>query len=599
MTVQNGHASHVYVSYGVDPVGLAYARQTEAEWLYLGKEVSPRAKVATALGRKRHRRLGTELHRAAEKLRGPFLDFVAEVGAQQTDSIRWWSTAFSWKNWGASDLFLLICYLKLAEDTVREAVRTETPLLIQIEDPWLFEQLRKNLSGESGFRFSAAPGLLRRKMRAVMSGLTRRIAWLPDVCLRYWRQKRIWPNKTEEPTKTPGVGIYSFPMGRCLRPNREWHDPFLPGMDAFLRAEGFEVFRFSPPESGGFERELADRSSYFRPLILYATLASILRSWFAFWSPIWPEALTVDKTPVGTLVLREWWTELALTALCANQLYYECLASMLKEIPCIWLVYPYENQPWEKLTVMAAGNAGFRTVGVQHAAWSKFYMSLFQGQSDAAHMPLPDFILTSGEYSQNLLSGNGISPKRLRMCGSFRYDHLVNSDPGSSGERLQPALRTEVLVVLPIDDPMSDHLLLAIRDSVQGTEGLRFHIKAHPSRQVDVNRIGFPAVAAPGDIVDAFEQCGTVLFVGSTVGPEAVAMGRAVLRYQPELLLDVDPSEAYGDSIPSCDDSNLLENLMELIEAVDTPQTQPAFSTFAPLDRELLAEVFSTPSQVQ
>ncbi len=596
MTVQNGHSPPVYISYRADPAGLVFARQTDAEWLYLGKEVSPRMNVETALGRERHRRLGTRLHRVAEELRGPFLDFVAEVGALQTHSIRWWSTSFSWKNWGASDLFLLICYLKLAEDTVREAVRTRTSLLIQIEDPWLFDQLRKNLSEEPGLRFGGNPNLLRRKVSATITGLMRRIAWFPDVCLRYWRQTRAWPKKVEEPANTPGVGIYSFPMERCFRPNRDWHDPFLPGMDAFLRAQGHAVFRFSPPESGGFERELADRSSYFRPLILYATLASILRSWFAFWRPIWPEVPAVDKTPVGTLALREWWREVALTALCANQLYYECLIFMLRQVPCNWLVYPYENQPWEKLTVLAARNAGFRTIGVQHAAWSKFYMSLFQGNSDAGRMPSPEFILTSGEYSQNLLESNGIPPKRLRMCGSFRHGHLANSESGPSDEPLPPAPRTEVLVVLPIDAPMSDHLLLAIRNSRQGTEGLRFHIKPHPSRQIDVERLGFPAVAAPKDIVEAFERCGTVLFVGSTVGPEAVAMGRAVLRYRPELLLDVDPSEAYGDSIASCDDSDLLEKLIELIQAAETPQAEEQASTFAPLDRDLLAEVFATTS---
>ena len=592
MTVQGRASAGVCITYGTDPGGLAWARQNSADWLYLGKQVKPREVVRVALGTEGQKHLGTRLHRIAADLRDPFLLFVSRLGDLQKNSVRWWSTSFSWKNWGASDLFLLICYSRLAEEVVSEAAGTGIPLLVQIEDPWLFQQLRRNLSEKSDVRFGLSPSLLMEKAKAVVYGISRRIGWLPAVCIRHWRQRRVWPKTGETASGASAVGVYSFPMERCIRPNREWHDPFLPGMDAFLRDQGHEVFRFSPPEAEGFERELAERSSYFRPLIRYATLSFMIRSSMVFWRPVWPRTMAVDGSAIDLLAIRECWGDVARTALCANELYYRCLDAMLRKDPCAWLVYPYENQPWEKLTGMASRKAGLRTIGIQPAAWSKFYMSLFPGPNDEERMPLPDLVLTAGEYSQRLLEDGGMPPERLKMCGSFRYDHLANNNPDSPIDRLPPASREEVLVVLPIDNPMSDHLLSAIRNSERGTDGIHFHIKAHPSRRVNVDQIGFQALAAPNDINEAFKRCGTVLFVGSTVGPEAVGLGRTVLRYRPELLLDVDPSEAYGETIQSCDDSNLREKLIELIESEDSPHPEPTASTFAPLNRELLREVF-------
>ena len=571
-----------------------------ARWLYIGKRIGPRRGLETDLGIERAFDIGDRLHKSAERLREPFLDFVSEIGDLQSDPITWWSTSFSWKNWGASDLFLLVCYLDVVEGVVEEAIASDNPVLVVIEDPWLRRQVRANFEGRAEVRFGSNERLWWERLRALFVGGVKRKAWSIDAAWRLGKQWVVWKGPTPDHAR-PAVGIYSIPMARCLEENAGWRDPFLPGLDKLLETAGFDVFRFAPPESRGFEHDLAARSSYFRPLILEATLPAIVRSSLVFWLPRWPAQMRVAHLWVDQLALREWWQEMGGTSLCAYRLYDECFRRMLRESNCEWVVYPYENQPWEKLTALRSKQAGVRTAGVQHNALSRFYMSYFLGDGDSDTMPLPDFVFSSGPYPHRVLSEGGVPDERLLMTGSLRYDHIARGLATPDDRTLVgDAPGEDVLVVLPIDTAMSDHLLAAISAGFRregGVGDLRFHIKPHPTRRIDVDSVGFPAVVAPDDIVESFRRCGTVLFVGTNVGPEAVGLGRPAVRYRPRLLLNVDPAEAFGDMIPSCDDTNVIERLKELAIGPRSSRSDQlseiTVDVFAPLDHELLKDVFT------
>ena len=96
-------------------------------------------------------------------------------------------------------------------------------------------------------------------------------------------------------------------------------------------------------------------------------------------------------------------------------------------------------------------------------------------------------------------------------------------------------------------------------------QGIRFHVKSHPSFSIDIREVGFSAVKASSDPNSAISACGLIIFAGSTIGPESIAMGRLALRFIPELLINIDPSEVYGKIIPSCCDSTLREVVLDVI----------------------------------
>lgn len=575
-------------------------RITHRRWLYLGKDVKGKSRVESLLGPENRWQCGEKLRQAAKNLRQPFLDFVAEVGVHQRDRISWWSSRFSWKMWTNSDLFLLLCYLCVAQEVIQEALRRRIGLLLVVEDRWLLHQLKENCAGLRPLvGFAHAGWLGWEKCQAIFSGVLKRVWWLWTMLRNYVRQRRAWPGGKPHSPSTPTAAIFSYPLTSCLLNGGGWEDPYLPGLDLVLQKLGYEVVRFSPPDTAGFEYELAKRYAYFRPLILWATVAGMWRSLRAVWWPRWPERLSVNGLLVRRLVEREWWLEVGRSSLCGFRIHYECMREMLRQGEWRWIVLPYENQPWEKMITLCAQERGVRVAGLQTAILSRYYLPYFLGEGEAQRVPLPDVIFTSGPYAHRVLVEGGNPPERLHMCGNVRYPHLTNRATGGLSQIPNPASRSEILVALPIDPHMSEHLLAAIRRAFPTggvEEGLRFHIRSHPMFPVKREEIGFPAAIVPSnfqDLTETLPAFGLVIFCGSTVGFEAIAAGRAVLRYRSELLLDVD--EVYDDNIPTCSDDDLHEVLLGLVQDGErtwapghTDRMAPPL--FAPFDREKLEE---------
>ncbi len=558
-----------------------------------------RQRISALLGYSLQYSLSNRLHQVASQLRQPYLDFVGEQGRLEQDRLSWWSTGFSWKHWCVSEFFLLLCYLKISKDLLAEIREQDDYLLIVIEDLWLFEELRTSLIHHPSAKFLGKGNLRWEMIRAFFLGMAKRCWWAVKMVRNYIRQRMV-SGRVYPPTDTRELAaIYSFPLQRCLRSEHGWYDPFLPHLDEILEEQELSVRRFSPPESSGFERALAERQEYFIPLILYATVAGCCRSFLAVWIPHWAMESRVAGHSVGYLLRREWWVELSRPNLCIYRMFYECAANMFREGRWRVVAFPFENQPWEKLLTVCAKESGVRSIGIQHAMFSKFSLSYFLGVGESESMPLPDRVCASGPYPAQLLRNGGIPMNCLRETGSLRYGHL--NGPREASQRTSPPSRSysEVLVALPIDRSLSQHLLAAIARAFPsgGQEyGIRFHIKAHPGCPIRPHEIGFSAELAPQDFLEALQQCGLVMFTGSTVGPEALAMGWRVIRFCPELLLNVDPSEAFGEGILECTDSNIQTIVLQETQGrthtlTDGSSPLSISDLFSPVKRNVFAEL--------
>ena len=572
---------------------IAGGQPVAAPWVYLGKSLRVRRRVAARLGSARLS-LGSRVHHASAALRQPFLDFIADVGRQQADPVLWWSTTFSWKVWGASDFFLLLCYLRVARDLIDEAAAGGAGLTIVIEDPWLVAQLGRG-ADPAAVQVTPRPVLAWLKLTAAGFGLARRAAWLIQTLTGWIRQRRAWP--ASEPIATPRAtaAIYTYPMDRCLRDAGGWADALLPGFDDILKRTGHEAIYFSTPERVGFEQAIGERARFFRPLILFASAGAVVRSLVAFWPPHRGGFAEIAGMDVNDLARREWWTDLSRAAWCRNRMFFECARRMLRVGRFEWLVFPYESQPWEKLLVLAARERDVKCAGIQHSTLGANYLSFFLGRDEAQHAPLPDVVLTSGKSAHAALTDGGYPPGRVVMTGSVRYQHL---SVGHQSAAPAAAPAAHVLVGLPIDRPMAEHLLAALGAAFPDggrADGLQFFVKCHPMTAIDPVQCGLSAEVISGTFEQALEACGTVVFTGSTTGPEAAARGRAVLRYRPELLIDVDVSGAVSATMPVCSDDDLREQLLRLV-ADRQPRAVPGpdllESLFAAVDWDALYRVF-------
>lgn len=570
-------------------------------WIYLGKAVEAHRWTRQCFGAENEWLYDDKLRETAEELRQPFLDFVAAVGAEQKDPLTWWSTRFSWKMWTASDLFLLICYSTVAQSCIEEARQDQFSLLVVVEDPWLLRQIQENLRITHPDVLVKDFALHGERLKCLLFGLARRLKWLLTVTRNHGRQKRLWPNLECPVPASPAVGIFSYPSQSAFEVSGQWRDAHLPGLDRFLTELGLQVVRFCPPEFSGWEKELAERSSFAYPLILWATGRRVFRSLCAFWWPRWPNSLFLKDHGIRWLCLREWWQEIGLASLCAYRLYYECLQGMLSKGSWRHLITFYENQPWEKLQVLAARAKGVKTVGIQINTFSRFYLSYGLGLGEETRLPLPDTIGSSGEVPHRLLMEYGIPSSSIQLCGALRYPDLVERLSKPDPKAPSKTERSRILVVLPIDPVLTRHLLEALVQAFPdgGAEaGLHFVIRPHPIYPIPRSWVCLPATLAAATLTNLqenFSSCGLVLFTASTVGFEALAEGKAVLRYRSPRLFDLD--EVYGTWIPVVSDSNLRAQLLACVQEESLAYTREdavrlISASFRPVDRKGLLALF-------
>lgn len=539
-------------------------------WIYLGKNVEPYRWVRQCLGAENERFYDAKLRETSGELWQPFLDFVEAVGAQQKDALTWWSTRFSWKIWTASDLFLLVCYLAVAESCAEEAGRERLSLLIVVEDRWLLRQIREGLGAcRWGLRVEDVP-LHGERLKQLFLGAARRVKWLAATLIHYIRQRISWPHAGLPVPAAPAAGIASYLSLSALETPGEWRDVYLPGLDRLLTEEGLQVVRFTAPECAGWEYPISRRSAFAYPLILWLSPKRLLRSLAVSWRPRWPRPLRVKGHDIRWLCLREAWLEAGRSSLCAYRLHYECLRAALAQGPWRFLIASYENQPWERLQVLAARAQGVRSVAVQINPFSRFWLSYALGRAGQDRTSLPDAIGSSGEAAHRLLLECGTPASILKPCGALRYPDLAGrlSKPNWTGP--SSVERSRILVALPIDPVLTRHLLEALNASFPdggAGEGLSFVIRPHPMCALGESWVRFPAKVSDTSFTNLqqdLDACGTVLFAASTVGFEALAQGKMVLRYRSPRLMDVD--ENCGPHLPAAGDSDFRERLLDCVQ---------------------------------
>lgn len=536
-------------------------------WVYIGKDLRKRETIFRALPKERLFSLGEGLHEVAEQMRQPFLDFIAELGKRQHDQLAWWSSSCSWKSSSVSDLFLLVCYLNLIRKLLREW--RHDPLLVVVEDPWLFCQIKKSYAGTGTIGFGPAPALWPSYARELLPGLAARMVWAVRLIRNYLKQRWHWRGGKHEGILKDCVALYSYPQARCFIGSDDWYDPYLGDLERQLRDAGYTVCRFTPPEVGGFEEQIAQRRQYVSPLILWCNMIDLLRAIFVFWRPVGPVAPAIAGQTVEYLLLREWWKDRWRSSHMLHRIFYDCMRRFLQSSKVKLLIYQYENQPWEKMLLLAAQSTGVPTLGYQHGGGlSRFMLPYFYGLGEAEWAPLPDLVMTSGPYSREILANGGVPADRLVMGGTLRYKYLSSSHASAPVRSSEG--RPRILVSLPIYSDLAQHLLYALKRAFPdggATEGLEFGVRSHPMCPIHLRRLGWPVEIIDGSFEEALLLCNAVIYTGSSTGLEASVMGRQVIRYRSELLPILDRGEFLnGNGIVDCTDNDLKGKVLSVLE---------------------------------
>lgn len=546
------------------------------KWCYMGKDAWYRERICGVLGEKSRFFLKDRLYKVAEKVRRPFLDYVSKIGRLQKNKLNWWASMFASRSPYQTDFFQFLCYRHLTGEIVEEFREKDEKMFLLVDDHWLYRELRESYSGKEGVRFHGRDRLLVRKAYSLLRGTVFRVLLLGWFVVAKWLVYYHHRGKSPEALKTSGeaVVILSYPETKAFRDGK-YVDRYTGKLFKLLEDRGIPYFYLwylmSPLSTA---RLVGGNRKVLWPLILDVRFKEVLKRLFSHWDITLPE----DGFSPGTkeyslkyLIARQRWIEYADTGFVTRLILFDTLKRFFSRKWCRCVVYVFENQPFEKILCMAASESGVKLTGYQHSSIGRLYLSQFPGGNEAGFMPLPEKILTVGEYFATLYKEEGMPEHKVASGGAWRFPHLTSLNTGQP-TRHRAGDRPVILVSLTLDIPVSKSLLKAVFNTFSKyEEDFELLIKAHPD--VPFERLGIEQAPVKYRVVDIplnelFNRSDVVITSMSTSSIEAYLYGKKVVSYMPENLVVYDPAmDIKGETVLHWYEGEVLD--MEFIKKTD------------------------------
>jgi hypothetical protein len=233
--------------------------------------------------------------------------------------------------------------------------------------------------------------------------------------------------------------------------------------------------------------------------------------------------------------------------------FYDCFAALMTEFEIHHLYLTFENNPWEKMCYLARRDLRkeFKVIGFQHSTIQEGATNYFLSEYEATHRLHPDLILCVGEMTLDLLKQNPHYRKiRLENGCALRYSRLTGEPTPPHADPARSVLPTKLLIAL---DGIADavdclHMLLDFFAQHETSE-LEIKVKEHPNFKIakmDRELFNHPFFQngriATEPLPELLAWADILLYSGSTVSLEALAMGKPVIQFSPEgSLFNYDP----------------------------------------------------------
>lgn len=577
-------------------------------WVYLGQSAEQRAIATRLLGKPNRLSINTLLQRIAHQEKQAHLDFIAELGLAQREQKKWWASNIAYKCPLTNDFFLLFCYAKVIEQLIMDrAASAPTTCVFVIQDRWLFRFLRLryrcNLEHAEFFgRASVLPEIA----KAMIRGVSVRIYFVMRMV--YHKLCSRWVSKKSPSSRIPEAAalacLYSWIEPRCVGNGRTYADAYLGRLDEILHSLDLNVVRLAPLATSASLIRRAVKMADFILMGNYASFFDIFKSAFAVFTMRIPSVFA--DAAVRALLRREVFLEFSRSAFLENVLHFKVFRRMFAAMPGkrLFVIYPFENQSWERMLCLAAAEFAPRVqpIGHEHASVPLLMLNYFLGAKEAGSAPLPEYVITTCDRTARILQSNGYPLRRVLSGGSLRFNDGKKPDrPRNERNR---EVKT-VLIALSYLPSLSAELLAATLDafcdSKQGA--FRFLVKCHPDTPLSALRADtatwpdyFQTTEEP--MAALLSKVDLVIYSSSTVGLEAVSNGVPVVKYLSSCFLDLDIlDERENNELPICDDTSLATVAMKILteDAADAArrisiQQERCLDYFAPVDEKVWAQ---------
>lgn len=510
-------------------------------WIYFGSDVEILNRIKHCYGSANQLKIGKTFHLIAEEFKPKYLDYISSLGSLNSSSPAWWASGVASKSPYLSEMFKLLCY----QIMILKLVKERTDLIVFIQDPFLYRSIR-------GQRMQGRIKYLGKPLFYAARLLIKSFLIRARTLYRLLSLKIALKNKLEVDLGSIETLVYSWIKPGSFNQKGRFIDHYLGELKSYIDKKGKNTARltnvfFSKQQICEIE---AAGEKFVVPL-KHVSFLQIIRSIVSLFKFKHDNFTKFAGMDVSNLLQREMFVENATAGFFEHLLFYSALRRVFRKTRLLKLIfYPFEGQPWEKMLALAARGADPETVilGYQHSSFSPFLLNYFLGKREEKIAPIPGIILANSEYNRKRLVAGGFPRDRVLNIGALRFAYLFEEDdtPGQKGVK-----KNSLLICLPYNSELASEMLGYIAPVLIKLKELNIisevKIKSHPlvpfelSERGGLGELSKIAGKATGKLKDELVEKDILLYCNGTVGIEGVYADIRLVKYLPELEVDLDP----------------------------------------------------------
>lgn len=482
-----------------------------------------------------------------------YYDFIDNY-EEKSGNEWWWASRLSWKNPWISLFFLRVCQLELMRQLTYD-VPEHNSLVIFIEDRSILKAFLDSTRTERQFELIVQKAnRLNDRLKLLYKGYTRRIGALPKYLIDRKKLKKKFSKLSPEAQFNSCKSLIVVPTfidERSFR-NGRYSDPFLGKILESVKLNKSQelvivpiVFRANFPEQELFRIWLEKRSFhvFFLPQVvsLFNLIHLCIKGIFAGTRPTSKSKfLNHEVEPIIRQERREEWSEFN-----GQDQFLRELAKRIGSLNVEKLIlYPFENQAWERILVYEMNKYGTSyMIGNQNAPCPVLSTRFFFSKEKVNKLPLPDTIIANGELSFQLLYARYSKRTTVLKGGTSRPIQVENKQ----SNRTNTIKR--IMVGCSLGELESRQLISFVCRAMNDIKNAEAYIVPHPLAKSDyaallnffdkpenvyLSTIGFNSELEIADYV---------LFDSSTVGLQAMKYNIVPIFVGHEMSIHVNPND--------------------------------------------------------
>lgn len=455
------------------------------------------------------------LSEISNDLKYDFIDYIASVGELQKNKVSWWATKIASKGNLQTDFYSMICLMMAAKQLIE---KNDCKTFI-VNDPWIYFALSENFSFHSPFfsRIKATADCLCNILFNVLKFPLIRLQWLLRLIVKNIKFKKY----VKEEITDRSIFVYSWVEDRSFSNDGLYRDQYLTGLDVFKSKTPLILF-IPYYVNPSLYRKLRLAKQSFTGLPYFSSTSIIIKSLFVL-------SKVRFNSSFKHLDLTHLWLRQLLSENCSGHSIqqfhdYQCWRKFFRKAKGK-LIYPYENQPWEKMMIMAdrAERSNLQLIGYQHSSIGRILLNYHTTPKEVSLLPIPNMIVAASIINRNILEKYyENSDVKVVNGGALRYSGLPEFNHSEHKKK-------RIGIMMPSDKNQAYDLLAHLNN--RQIKEFDIIIKPHPDLPLSKRDLKSGLELFPGAATDLYRIVNGIVYCSSTSGLEAHSFGIPVFRY--------------------------------------------------------------------